>query len=90
MRRKQAAKAFAELLKKYQPQIVVVMIGTNDAAGNVSSKDFQGSMEKMRSRLLCSACGAGADDDSSDCEYANVVMRLRRSFATWRSSRKRL
>jgi len=49
---KQGLPALAELLKKYRPQIVVVMIGTNDAAGNVSAKDFQGSMEKIAQQII--------------------------------------
>lgn len=49
---KQGLPALAELLKKYRPQVVVVMVGTNDAAGNVSAKDFQGSMERIAQQII--------------------------------------
>lgn len=49
---KQGMPALAELLKTYRPQVVVVMVGTNDAAGNVSAKDFQGSMERITQQII--------------------------------------
>lgn len=43
---KQKMPALADLLKSYQPQVVVLMIGTNDASGSRRPKDFMADFTK--------------------------------------------
>src|SRR5688572_27018765 len=43
---KQKLPSLAELLKKYQPQMVVLMIGTNDVAQGRKPEDFLADVEK--------------------------------------------
>lgn len=43
---KQKLPALAELLKKYQPQMVVLMIGTNDVAQGRKTEDYLANVEK--------------------------------------------
>ncbi|MGI8982668.1 MAG: SGNH/GDSL hydrolase family protein [Pirellulaceae bacterium] len=48
---KQKLPALAELLKKYQPQMVVLMIGTNDVAQGRKTDDYLADVEKAVSTI---------------------------------------
>ncbi len=49
---KQKLPSLAELLKKYQPQMVVLMIGTNDVAQGRKTEDFLADVDKAASIIL--------------------------------------
>ena len=49
---KQKLPSLAELLKKYQPQMVLLMIGTNDVAQGRKSEEFLADVEKAASTIL--------------------------------------
>lgn len=49
---KQNMPSLAEMLKKYQPQMVVLMIGTNDAAQGRKTEDFLADVEKAASSIV--------------------------------------
>jgi lysophospholipase L1-like esterase len=41
-----------EMVRKYNPQVAIVMLGTNDACQERSAKDYAADMERIVSRLL--------------------------------------
>lgn len=53
---KQKLPSLAELLKNYQPQMVVLMIGTNDVAQGRKAEDYLADVEKAADTVLDSGC----------------------------------